>query len=89
MLSLFMEESELHVKSIRVPFTGVAALHKIIDGVWKLLMLETSTAVEVVMLVHASISPKDCHSRSYGSNGYLLFSGDQYEQKIDEKILEF
>jgi len=56
-LSLFREESEFHVKSIRVPFTGVAALHNIFDGVWKLLMLETSTAVEDVMFVHASTSP--------------------------------
>lgn len=56
-LSLFMEESGLHAKLIWVPFTGVVALHSILDDVWKLLMLETSMGVELVMLVHASMSP--------------------------------
>ncbi|TVU49681.1 hypothetical protein EJB05_01007, partial [Eragrostis curvula] len=54
--TLIPKESGLHVKSIRVPFTGVAALCSIADDVSKLLMSETSMAVEgVVCLVDEGI----------------------------------
>lgn len=57
MSSLSMEGSVLHVKSIRVAFTGVEALSSIIVGLSKLVMFETSTVAEVVMLVQPAISP--------------------------------
>lgn len=66
--------SELQGKSRRrtVAFAGVAALRRIGEGSSERLMLVTSTAAATVMFVHDGSSPYGCHSRSYGSNGYLL-----------------
>lgn len=57
MSSLFMEGSELHVKSIRLAFTGVEALSRIVVGLSKLVMLETATVADVVMLVQPAMLP--------------------------------
>jgi hypothetical protein len=84
-----MEGSELHVKSILVAFTGVDALSSIIVGLSKLVvMLETSTVAEVVMLVQPAMSPNVCQRRSYGSKGYLLVSWNETEGVVRDSELE-
>ena len=72
MLPSLMEGSEeLHEKSIRVLFNGVAALCIINEGTSKLVMLEVWTVWDIVTLVQAGPLSYLCQMRSYGSYGYL------------------
>jgi hypothetical protein len=74
--------------SIRVPFTGVAALCSILVGSSKLLMPEMSTVSVVVMFVSAEASLYLCQWRSCLSVGYLLVSRNRNDVLKNEAYLQ-